>query len=705
MRVSNLLFNRIKRINNLKFHNSQSFITLLKVFCAAYITVLCCYDTGFAADPQTYTVTIEPTGNSTIDKTLSSVSNLVSLKKTGAVGAFALAGRIKNDYKRLKEAMDSFGYYDAVITIQLHRPQSSETFQEGTNVEYNQVGPLSRMVPMVMNGNDAELPGFIKAIPSGQPVKIVIKIVKGTQYRIGAIHFTRLMTQDQNENSQSTAHSEDVYPYLPSKTLKNHINTIALTDNQMKAFNLTSGQIASAADIVAAKNRLLDALREGGHALAKVGEPVGYLRPESKTLDIVLSVDAGPVLNLGKIQLKGLDKVHSSFIRKRLALKEGQLYQPSKIEAARQDLSNLSVFSSIDARSGSTVDDQGRLPIELIFKEVKRRTFSFETGYSTDLGGRVGVRWTHNNLFGNAEQLKLVALSTGLGGSAQRGLGYDVYADFTKPDFKRKNQNFNARIEAVKQNLYSYDQTALLVKAGIDRQLNQRWSIFAFLGAIQEHIRQMDQVNSYSMINIPLGVNYDSTGLTNSLMSPTKGLKASLSATPTGSFGDGAVFFGILQGTGSTYFDLANLGLTNPGRSVFAFRGTIGSIQGASRMNLPPDQRLYAGGTSTVRGFRYQGVGPQFPGTKYAVGGKAMDAGTIEYRQRIYNQFGAQAFVDAGQVSENSMPFEGTLRIGAGGGVKYYTPLGPVRVDVALPVNRPPRGDRFEVYISLGETF
>ncbi|MDT8872418.1 BamA/TamA family outer membrane protein [Komagataeibacter rhaeticus] len=68
-----------------------------------------------------------------------------------------------------------------------------------------------------------------------------------------------------------------------------------------------------------------------------------------------------------------------------------------------------------------------------------------------------------------------------------------------------------------------------------------------------------------------------------------------------------------MQATVSTYFDLTHLGLSRPGRSVLAWRGTIGNVEGASTFAIPPDQRLYAGGSATVRGFRYQGVGPSSP--------------------------------------------------------------------------------------------
>ncbi|KXV36836.1 hypothetical protein AD936_08815, partial [Gluconobacter japonicus] len=116
-------------------------------------------------------------------------------------------------------------------------------------------------------------------------------------------------------------------------------------------------------------------------------------------------------------------------------------------------------------------------------------------------------------------------------------------------------------------------------------------------------------------------------------------------------------------------------------------------------------QRLYAGGPATVRGFRYQGVGPQYGRTKYAIGGTSLDAGTVEFRQRLPMNLGMAAFVDAGQVGTGSRPGQGTLRVGYGAGVRYFTPIGPIRVDVALPMNRPAYGDKWELYIGLGETF
>jgi translocation and assembly module TamA len=170
------------------------------------------------------------------------------------------------------------------------------------------------------------------------------------------------------------------------------------------------------------------------------------------------------------------------------------------------------------------------------------------------------------------------------------------------------------------------------------------------------------------------------------------------------SLGRGQASFAILQLSGSRYFDLSALGIGRPGRSILALRGLVGSVAGASQFELPPDQRFYAGGSATVRGFRYQSIGPRFPdGTP--IGGTAIDAGTVELRQRLVGNFGMAAFVDAGQVSAGNRPFAGTVRVGIGLGIRYYTPIGPIRLDAAAPVDRRPGGDAFEVYIGLGEAF
>ena len=169
-------------------------------------------------------------------------------------------------------------------------------------------------------------------------------------------------------------------------------------------------------------------------------------------------------------------------------------------------------------------------------------------------------------------------------------------------------------------------------------------------------------------------------------------MRDSVSITPTHSLGASSATFLIDQIKFATYFDLDHLLPTSPGRSVLAARALVGLAQGAGEgspppgeCSLPPDQRFYGGGSASIRGYPYQAVGPNFPNTGYPIGGTALVAGGIEYRQRFGQNFGAAFFVDAGQVSNKLTITPSNIFVGVGAGVRYYTPIGPIRLDVAVP--------------------
>nr|WP_220795166.1 BamA/TamA family outer membrane protein [Gluconacetobacter sacchari] len=619
-------------------------------------------DIVLGADPQPYTTIVTPTGEAELDAAISASSGLLSLQKTHVVGPFALAGRIRNDYGRLRIALESYGYYAPTIRISV-RPRGDRNAPDA----------------VAMDGTDPRLPEWLQAIPKGQVVQVTVTPTRGEIFRLGRVTLVR-------------AAGDGTGP-------------VVLNPAQSKALGVASGQPAVASDVLAGATNLQAELKEEGHALARVDPPKAWLRPDTHTLDIEYTVRIGPVVTIGAITLSGMRRTHPAYIARRMTMHPDDLYQPSRIESARQDLAGLGVFSNVQVNDAPPLTAGNQMPLSLNFTEGKVRTVAVQGGYSTDLGGRAGVSWTHRNIFGNAERLRLTALVTGLGGSAQQGLGYDVYADLMKPDFGSRDQNLSVRVEGIRQLLYSYRQTALLVRAGVVRRLGRLWTVSFEGQAEQEQIEQMGQVNDYTIISLPLGATYDSTGLSNPIDPATHGFRLAASVTPSASLLDGTSFFTIMQANASTYFDLTHLGLSRPGRSVIAVRGIVGSVQGASTFDIPPDQRLYAGGSATVRGFRYQGVGPQFPNSKYAIGGTSMDAASLEFRQRLFRSFGGALFADAGQVGTGSRPFQGTLRVGVGAGVRYYTPIGPVRVDIAVPLNRPNRGDTWELYLGLGETF
>lgn len=690
--------------------------------------------TDGTSDPAIpYAVTLTPTKQADLDAAIAASSQLKSLQTSHTVGAYALAGRIRSDYDRVNSALESQGYYAGSVKISV------------------------KAAARTVDGKDPSLPDILKALGKNQKVAITISATIGPRFSLGNVALT---TPPQEAPAASVPAPTPTTPTATAPAMKDptakalaakvaaktpagkassdgksvptpppaaavaatseqaiaQAQPVSLLPEERKAFGLSSGQPAVAADVLAAQNSLLNQLQEEGYATASVSTPLAYLKPQTHTLDIVFRVNRGPKVVIGPISMTGLAHTKQRYLMNRLELKEGELYRPSRIEAARQDLASTGVFASVQVRNAPPIITLPpsrtlmpgilqAMPIEFSFKEAKRRTLSAEIGYSTDLGGRVGVSWTHHNLLGNAEQLRLTALITGLGGSAQQGLGYDVYADFMKPDFLSKGQNLSVRLEGIRQLLYSYHQTAIIGRAGLNRHVGKYWNVSGGVMGEQEQIQQFGDTRSYFIIAAPLNATFDNTQLSNPIDPATHGVRASLSVTPSESLESGSSFFTLLSAQVSTYFDLKHLGISRPGRSVIAVRGIVGSVQGASTYQIPPDQRLYAGGPATVRGFRYQGVGPQYGKTKYGIGGTSMDAGSVEFRQRLPMNLGFAGFVDAGQVGTGSRPGQGTLRVGYGGGVRYFTPIGPIRVDVALPMNRPAYGDKWELYFGLGETF
>ncbi len=450
-----------------------------------------------------------------------------------------------------------------------------------------------------------------------------------------------------------------------------------------------------AAEILAAQGRLLAALQADSYPLAKVPTPVAILHPDQNLLDVTFQPDPGPKAEIGPISFNGLKNMNEAFVRKRLLIHQGEAFSPQAVETARADLSSIGVFSVVRANPASALDPQGQLPIAFDLTERPLHAVDVGVGYSTDLGANFNLGWHDRNLFGNAEQLNLTA-SYQAGGDALVHPGYQAGAQFLKPDFLTRDQQLELDLNAVKQDLQAYDQTALLEKIALNRKLSPHWTVSLGLSGEQESILQEAVTRHYNLIGIPASLKYDST---TSMLDPTQGIRAAIMLTPTESLGTPGATFLLAQVSGSTYLDFSG-----NGRSVLALRGLIGQASGVGVFGIPPDQRFYAGGSGTVRGYRYQTLGPQFPDEK-PTGGTAISAGTVEMRQRILGNYGVVGFVDVGQVSTNGEPFTSDWHAGAGVGARYYTPIGPIRLDVAVPLNKLPGGDSFELYIGIGQAF
>jgi translocation and assembly module TamA len=618
-----------------------------------------------AADPQSYKVDWVSSGDKAIDSTMKLTSQLETLRKIAPVDPFGLIARARGDVTRLQTVLQSFGYYDGAVTITIN----------GRGLD------------------SAGLGSTLGALPKGSDAHVKIAATLGPLFHVGRIEVKG-----------------------------------ALPPGMRQKLPLSPGAPAVAADILAAGGALQTALQDSGFAFATVAKPVAYEVPAQHVLNLSFRVTSGPRVRIGAIDFKGLREVHERLLRRRLLVHTGELYDAAAIEKARQDLLSLGLFTTVSVHLGGA-DAERRVPITFTVQEAKRYTVGVSAAYSSDLGGSVGINWSDRNVFGNGQQLTASATAINLGGTASTGLGYDAMLGYTIPDFRRPNQSLHLSVQALRQELQAYAENGQIVGASLFRKLSSVWSASAGISYEHEVIGQpgascppppgtkptsvsgiavcpFSEIRTYELLLLPITALYDSTDLASPLEDPTHGFRISIDLTSTFSYSHSGAVFLVSEASVIHYFDVHRLFQRDPpGRTVLAGKLMAGLAGGTVWYNLPPDERFYAGGSGTVRGYRYQSVGPQFPinGIPSGIpeGGTAVEVADLELRQRLGTNFGFVVFADGGGVK----PTSGIFRVGVGAGVRYYTSIGPIRFDVAVPTNRRPNDDRFEVYIGLGQAF
>jgi translocation and assembly module TamA len=579
-------------------------------------------------------------------------SQLETLRETAPVDPFGLIARARGDIGRLQTVLQSFGYYDGSVTIKIN----------GMGLDSEQLGNV------------------LSALPKKSAARVQILPTLGPLFHVGRIEFKGV-----------------VPPGFEQK------------------LRLATGAPAVASVVLGAGAALQAALQDAGYAFAKVDQPIAYERPARKILDLTFAVTAGPRVRIGQIRIEGLKNVHESFVTRGLLVHTGEHYDAATIEQARENLLGLGVFSTVSVQLGKA-DSGDNVPITFVVGEAKRYIVGVSAAYSSDLGGSTGFNWSDRNVFGSGQQLTASASAINLGGTASTGLGYDATVGYSIPDFLRPDQTLGYSVMALRQALQAYTQTGETAGSSLTRKLSSVWTLTSGISYEHEIIDQENEQYLYNLLMLPLSASYDSTELLSPLDDPTHGFKISMSITPTLSHGgvtSGKVYT-VVQGSIATYFDVHKLLAGDPpGRTVIAARALSGAALGATQFSLPPDQRFYAGGSGTVRGYRYQSVGPEFADGN-PEGGTNMEAVNLELRQRVGTNLGFVTFVDGGGVSSRSggvspgavpSPSGSVYRVGVGAGVRYYTSIGPIRFDFALPTKRRPNDDRFEIYIGLGQAF
>ena len=461
---------------------------------------------------------------------------------------------------------------------------------------------------------------------------------------------------------------------------------------------LKPGDPARTAPVVAAESGLLAAFGDSGHPFAKIDSRQVVIDHRSHTMEVTYKLIPGPAMRFGEVSINGLKTLNPGYVERRLRWRRGEAYNAATVEETRRALIESGLFSTVQITPTADSREPGSAQMTIDATERPHRTVGAGVGYNTSQGAAARVFWENRNLFGNAEYLKLSAT----GGQQV----YGVNANFRRPDFLVTDQDFLATAEIADDTPVAYHSRRALATAGVERRFGRLLTGGVLVEAEKANVEQLANVSTntsaqrtqrYTLFGIPAYLKLDTT---DNLLSPTRGWRAQLSVTPAHIFSTPSSTYVTSLLSASTYWKVdAN------GRAILAGKAALGTLDGAPLASLPADQRIYVGGGGTIRPYGYQMAGQLAPNND-PIGGRSSLVLNFESRVKITDTIGVVPFVDAGSYYESSVPQLGhRLFYGVGLGLRYYTPFGPLRLDLATPLYKRNADSWVQVYVSLGEAF
>ncbi|WP_094506074.1 autotransporter assembly complex protein TamA [Brucella thiophenivorans] len=601
-------------------------------------------------DPKSYTVEVNAVGNrknadgteADLKSVIDGASGLVSDEQTPASGSAGLLAKARGDYRRILAALYGEGRYGGTISIKVDGREAAD-------------------IPV-----DADIPNN---------AKIDISVDPGPQFL-----FSR------------TAISSIAPPPVDKKDKVESVEKAGFA----------TGELARSGTILRAERLAVEAWRQQGYAKAKITNEDIVADHDGNTVSADIGLDPGRQAHYGPVSVVGTARMDPQFVAWMTGLKPGHEYDPDDIENAKKRLGRMEVFRSMTFEEADNIEPDGSLPMTLNVQERKPRRFGFGAEYSTLDGFGVTGYWMHRNLFGRGERLRFDAKVSGVGGSQDNSFDpanytYTVGTSFSKPGVYTPDTDFVAALDAKREVLDAYTETSVNAKTGFTQIFSDELS--GALYAKASHGRFEDDFfgkREFTTGGLEGNLLYDGR---NNKPDPTSGVYLEGNIQPFYEFQRGN-FATRFTAEGRTYY-----GFGSTDRVVLAGRLKLGSVVGADIADLPPNQLFLAGGGGSIRGYSYRSIGVE-TSTGETIGGRSLVEASGEVRTRVTDSIGVVGFVDAGYVGEQSYPdFSEEMRIGTGLGLRYLTGLGPIRLDVALPLNRRSGDPSYAFYVGIGQAF
>ena len=507
----------------------------------------------------------------------------------------------------------------------------------------------------------------VELLPDKSGLLVTIGITEGDQFRTGSVDFKGDLLESRDELA--------------------------------KLVKLKSGELFSRSTLRMDVFALTDLYADKGYAFANVN-PLTRLNPEQKNIDLTFDFEKGEKVYIDRINISGNTKTRDKVIRRELKLAEGDLYGSTALKKSKQNLMNLGFFEEANLATAKGSSDN-KLNLNVDVKEKPTGTFSIGGGYSS-LDGLIGQ--------GSVQQANFLGLGLKMNVSASIGGKSQTYnLGLTDPYFMDTRWTVGGDVYRTERQYIDYTRRATGgdIKAGYP--LSDTMSSFFVYKYEEKQIYDQSQSLLDSIRN-GLITSPETTSTTSSIsaslnrnttdyrLDPTRGMTNSLSVE--------------FAGLGGTNRYLRYIGQTSyyiPAfwSAVFSAHATLGHIQALGK-EIPIDEKFYLGGISTVRGYGGRTISPyrtnpvlvqgnlglnEFTISRAFIGGDTEAVGNLELVFPLLKEAGLKGvlFFDAGNAYERASDIFSVMRTSYGFGVRWFSPIGPLRLEYGIPIN--PRKD------------
>ncbi|MBP6878547.1 MAG: outer membrane protein assembly factor [Phenylobacterium sp.] len=460
---------------------------------------------------------------------------------------------------------------------------------------------------------------------------------------------------------------------------------------------LATGAPGRAVDVINAEGRIVAAVQKRGYADAAAQPREVIVDHADRTVRPTYKIAAGELVHLGGLKIVGeTGRSRRSWLDSLAPWTAGEVYDPEDVGELERRLLDTGVYDSVTVSLApkDQAEPDGRRPILLSLADRKSRTLELGASYSTTEGLGADARWTRYNLLGRADTLAMLARASNI----DSRLG----GELTLPHWRRPQQTFKAGGGAYSNRTDAYDETGVGIRADVTRRF-RKTSYLTLGGSIdygKVEEKQTILVSSLGDNLITLaGLAAGALDRSDDPLDPKRGWRLDVRAEPTYLIGDERMAYLKVQSQGTAYIPFGE-----KARTVLAGRIKAGAMFGGSIPEVPASRRFYAGGGGSVRGYAYQAIGPRDIDNT-PEGGISLLETSLELRQKVGERWGVVAFVDAGAVGTSEFPTGDDFSVGVGVGVRYDLGFGPIRADIAVPLDQREGDPSFQIYLSIGQSF